>query len=303
MCGSVRIDRLPYRPADIDADQLALVGRGAAHVGDAFGFVGGRITGAGQRLVVDGRADERLLRGLQAGRLLGRGADHHARRLHGRALGLERDGDAERRPIVGRARRALEIDGAPSLLRRDIRESDELVAGEHGFVVADEETLQIDFPGAGATGNRQPGTQRRQHRRQVHVRIAMGEIAADGGDIAHPDVGKAAHGARNDGSDFRHLGRALDHCERRHGADRDVAVGADRDARERIAELAQADQSRRPEYARLHHQHQRGAAGNRAHGRVVGIEQCDRLVQGRRLQEFKGDHVVPTVLFVSDLYV
>ena len=45
-----------------------------------------------------------------------------------------------------------------------------------------------------------------------------------------------------------------------------------------LAELAQADQPARPEHAGLHHQHQRGAAGDRPHGGIVGVEQRDRLV-------------------------
>ena len=55
-------------------------------------------------------------------------------------------------------------------------------------------------------------------------------------------------------------------------------------------DIAQADQPRRLEHARLHHQHQRGAAGDRTHRGIVGIEQRDRLAQRSRLRKLERRH-------------
>src|SRR5262249_32714556 len=64
-----------------------------------------------------------------------------------------------------------------------------------------------------------------------------------------------------------------------------------RDARIARGELAQAHQSPGTKYARLHHQHQRGAAGDRPHGGILGVEQCDGFIQRSRLNEFERSHV------------
>ena len=61
-----------------------------------------------------------------------------------------------------------------------------------------------------------------------------------------------------------HVGRALQRAERRHRADA-KPVGVGRDAGILALDLAQADELFRIEHAGLHHQHQRGAAGDRAH--------------------------------------
>src|SRR5262249_22025941 len=45
--------------------------------------------------------------------------------------------------------------------------------------------------------------------------------------------------------------------------------------------------------AGLHHQHQRGAAAERAHRGVVGVEQPERLLERRGLSQFEGRHPFP----------
>src|SRR5262249_3144597 len=55
-------------------------------------------------------------------------------------------------------------------------------------------------------------------------------------------------------------------------------------------DAGEADKPRRPEYASLHHQHQRGAAGHRPDGRIVGVEQADGFLQRLRLCQFKRRH-------------
>ena len=54
------------------------------------------------------------------------------------------DGDAERRPVVGRPRGAFDVGRAPSALRRHDQLDDQLVAGERGFVIAGEQILDRD---------------------------------------------------------------------------------------------------------------------------------------------------------------
>src|SRR5262249_48346010 len=79
--------------------------------------------------------------------------------------------------------------------------------------------------------------------------------------------------------------------ERRHRADREAAVAARLDAGN-AADLAQADQPRRPEDAGLHHQHQRGAAAERTHRGVLGVEQAQRLLERRGLEQVEWRHCV-----------
>ena len=283
-------EALPHCAAHIDANELALVGGRAADVGNALGLGGRGFPGTRERRVVHAGAGEHLLGALEADRLLGRGADDDACRLDVGAVGLERDRDPERRPVLGRAGGDLEIGGARLALRWDAQLGDQLVLRQHGLEIAGEQILDRDRAGAVRPDDRYAGAERDQHRRQVHVRIAVGEIAPDGRDVAHADVGEPPHRARDHRRGARDLGRALDHRQRRHGADDELAAGSDGDPRVLLAELAQADQSGRPEHARLHHQHQRGAAGDRPHRRVVGIEQCDGLAQRARLEQLERRH-------------
>src|SRR5262249_56113118 len=78
---SAAVERRSDRAGDIDAREFAFVSGRAAHVRDALGFVGGGIAGAREGSVIDGRADKRSFRGLEAHGLLGRGADDDARAL------------------------------------------------------------------------------------------------------------------------------------------------------------------------------------------------------------------------------
>ena len=119
----------------------------------------------------------------------------------------------------------------------------------------------------------------------------MREVAADRRDVAHADVGEPPHGARDHRRGARHLGRALDLRQRRHRADGERAIGPRGDARILRAQLAQADEPRRPEYAGFHHQHQGGAAGDRPHRGIVGIEQRDGFAQRGRFSKFERGHV------------
>src|SRR5262249_31631659 len=68
-------------------------------------------------------------------------------------------------------------------------------------------------------------------------------------------------------------------------------IGFDLDAGEPLLDAAQADEPRRLKDARLHHQHERGAAGDGTHRRIVGIEQRDGLGERARLDEVERNHV------------
>ena len=130
-------------------------------------------------------------------RLLGRGADHDARGFDRRAVGLERDRDAERRPVLGRAGGDLEIGGARLALRRNAHSAISSFLRQHGLEIAGEQVLDRDAALAFGPADHHAGAERNEHRRQIHVRIAVREIAADGRDVAHADVGEPPHGARD----------------------------------------------------------------------------------------------------------
>src|SRR5262249_34093039 len=57
-------------------------------------------------------------------------------------------------------------------------------------------------------------------------------------------------------------------------------------------DAAQADQPGRAEYRCFHHQHQGGAAGDRAHLGIVGVEERQRLGKRARLRKREWSHDV-----------
>src|ERR1019366_9222590 len=82
---------------------------------------------------------------------------------------------------------------------------------------------------------------------------------------------------------------AIEHRQGRHGADPERPVGLRLDGAE-LPDGAQADQPGGTEHAGLHHQHQGGATGDRAHGRIIGIEQPDGLRERGGLLQLERDH-------------
>ena len=140
----------------------------------------------------------------------------------------------------------------------------------------------------------------RTMRRLSNIRVR--NVATIGGNLAHGDphmdlppvlIALRAEVAvmGREGARTRHLGRTLDHRERGHGADGERAILPRRDARIPRGKLAQAHQSPGTKYARLHHQHVRGAAGDRPHGGILGVEQSDGFIQRSGLNEFERSHV------------
>src|SRR5688572_11736336 len=105
------IARFIHCPLHVDAEQLLLVLRGAVQV--AF----------------DREAFDRLRR-RESCRLVGCGAHHDAG-----GAAVQDDGDAHCRPVVGGARRALEIRRAALAERRDVEARDQLVTLQSGLEI------------------------------------------------------------------------------------------------------------------------------------------------------------------------
>ncbi len=192
------------------------------------------------------RAAHGRFRARQPDRLLGRGADHDFCVADGGSITLERHRDPECRPVVGRAGRAFEIGGATAALRRHHQLGDQLVAPQHGLVIAGEQILDRDRALAGGARHRNVSAERDQHRRQIHVRVGMGEMSADGRDVAHPHIGERAQASRDHRRMGADRGVALEHGQRRHGADLERAVGPRLDSGE-LQDGAQADEPDRDE--------------------------------------------------------
>ncbi len=62
---------------------------------------------------------------------------------------------------------------------------DHLALAQVGFLVAEEEVVERQFPLALRAGQPQPGAQRQQHRRGVADRRGIGDVAAQGAAVAH----------------------------------------------------------------------------------------------------------------------
>ena len=193
----------------------------------------------------------------------------------------QRHRDAERRPIIGRARRAFEIGRAPARLRRHDQLGDQLVVPQHRLEIAGEERLDRD----------------RRARRAAPTMTHRG-AERDPAPAADPDAGRHGRGCRRwsrrcapahwrasatcraiTGAARAHRRRVLERGQRRHRADRSAPSGSTAMRRKRGSMRAQADEPERPVKPRLHHQHQRGAAGDRPDRRIVAVEQRDRLAQ------------------------
>ena len=122
------------------------------------------------------------------------------------------------------------------------------------------------------------------------MRVTVGEISAHGGDVADADIGKPAHAPGNNRRVTGHGMRTFKTGKRHHCADGKLAIGLRGDAEKVRAQSTQAYEATRPEDTRFHHQHQCRASGNRAHRIVVGLEECNGLLQRRGLREFERSH-------------
>src|SRR4051812_14704408 len=103
------VERFMDGSAQVHADQLLLVGGGAVQVAFDLHLGRGGFAGLLEELVVQGLSGEQLFRGGETRRPVGRRAHHDARLLDQLPLEIKRHGHAERRPVVGRARGALQV--------------------------------------------------------------------------------------------------------------------------------------------------------------------------------------------------
>ena len=180
------------------------------------------------------------------------------------SLMRERHRNAERRPIVGGARGDFHVGRLAAVERRHRHGGDQLVLLQHGLVIAGVKLFDRQFALAVRTGDRNPRAERGEHRRQIHVRIAVRQRAADARDVAHADIRQRPHRALEHRQTRRDIGVVLDlrsaspwrRCAARR---RRSTVMRECSGSMRV----QADQPRRLEHAGLHHQHQRGAARDR----------------------------------------
>src|SRR5262249_36358096 len=117
----------------------------------------------------------------------------------------------------------------------------------------------------------------------------MGEIAADGRDVAHAHVRERAQGLGDHREGVAQALGAFERAERRERAEPQAAVGGKRNLI-RPGDAAQRDQPGGMKHTGLHHQHERGAAGDRPHGFVGAVEQRNRLFERARLGQFEWDH-------------
>jgi len=107
--------------------------------------------------------------------------------------------------------------------------------------------------------------------------------------LAHRTLGQPAHGAHDHAGAFCHLGGMLDIGERRQRP-MTRPPSAPTAMRLSVAILRRLTRRLGAKHAGLHHQHQRGAAAERAHRSVVGIEELQGLLQRRRLGQLERIH-------------
>ena len=260
----------------------------SVRITDHAGFCGRGIPSAAQRGLVGAGAAEHPLRRHEARRLVGRRPDHDARIAHGSVVNVEHRRDAERRPVVGGARRAFQVGCAPRPLPRHDQFGDQLVAAERGLEIARVQPVEGYRAPAVRGDRRNVRAERDQERRQVGVRIGVREVSAHGGDVAHADIRQGLQCPRDDRRLLANDRRALERGQRRQRADMQRTVRAHRNFGIAALDPAQADEACRAEHAHLHHQHHRGAARDGA-GRV-GAEQRRRFAQRARLQQFERGH-------------
>jgi hypothetical protein len=167
---------------------------------------------------------------------------------------------------------------------------DQLVAGEHGFVITRAERVGSDGARTFRADHRHARAERGEYRRQVHVRVGMSHRATDGRDGAHAHARKRAQRARQHRPAALHVGVVLERRQAREAADHELARRVHPHLGVRRLDVLKADEAGRREHARLHHQHDRGAATDRPDARVFGVEQADGLFHRIGNEELERHH-------------
>src|SRR5688572_16990301 len=137
-CG-VSVDcvaRFMDRPPEVNADQLLLVRRRAVQVAFDVRLLGGGLARLLYCLRIRNPPAEDLFCSCEARRAIGGCGYEHAR-----LVAVEHHRHAERGPVVGRARRALEVSGAPPAERGHLQRGDELASLQGVLQVAGIERL------------------------------------------------------------------------------------------------------------------------------------------------------------------
>ena len=153
-----------------------------------------------------------------------------------------------------------------------------------------EEVVDVDRALAPRPGGDDAGPQGEHRRRMVVRRVAVGDVAADGGAVAHERVRDHARGVEQNRIALRHRGGFLELRLGHQRADAKEAVPL----LERVepGNAGDIDDVRGSGEPKLHHREQALAA--RHHLRVVeSAEQAERLVQSARrmIVELRGNHV------------
>src|SRR5262249_51384630 len=164
---------------------------------------------------------------------------------------------------------------------------DELLLGKRGLVVAGDEVAHGARPGPGGAPDDDAGVQREQQRGEVHVRVGVGEVAADAGDVADADVGHEVSGGGERGRGPGRQRRAGEPGECDHRADAEHAWAGTGDPAQRAGHGPQAHQPRWPEEAVPGQERQGGASRERPHGLVVTAAQLGYRVRDRG-REYNG---------------
>jgi len=123
------------------------------------------------------------------------------------------------------------------------------------------------------------------------VGVAVRQGATDGGNVAHANIGERQKRAADDRRMPSDIGRPLERRQRRHRADGQDVRGH-RDGRVPFLDPSKTHELCWTKYAGFHHQHQRGAAGNRTDRFIGWIEKPGRFDERCRFGELEWYHRV-----------
>ncbi len=271
---------------------LALVSGAAADVGERLDLPGGRICRRCKRLRSRSGAGQRRFSARDTTGPLGGCADRHTR--FGDAISFRSvpDGHPDRRPVVSRQRRELRVPRmhAPRL-RWNLDVRDQLVAFNRRLVVADEQVGKVNPAFAAAARRAHARAKGQENRRQIHVRITVGEVSAERRHVPDSHVRQRPQRAMHHRNHRGDLRRPFELRQRRHRANGETAAAVSAHAAQCAVQPAKADQPHGLEQARLHHQHQRRSSGDRPHPGVFRIEEGNGLLDGCRLDQLEMLHV------------
>ena len=217
--------------AEIDAQQMPLVGRRAAIVGQSISTSAAAASPARASAASSGRAPSSTA-SAPSSRIgcCRRGAQRDARRGRSRRPSTASDTAT---PSAGQssAERVVTFD-RPRAVRAATARISAITSSsaQHRLVIAGRRDPRPPSALAAAGRRRARGAQRDPHRRQVHMRVGMGEVAADGRHVRTRTLASVRRVRVDDRRMGAHRRRMFQRRERRHGADPQRAVGLELDA-------------------------------------------------------------------------